>query len=380
MAEALERTRWGASIYDPSWRLLWVSEELIGLLGSADEAELGIGEHVMAVFELPRWRRAITPESRLKMLNATLDYLLHDTPGGKRAIAQHLPDEQERAILERAEPRRPPPVWSYGIDYASLEGPAVHVHVVTFSLRDEAGGPIGNVVVYHSGLPASLTAQLVRGDRGMFERMATLAEPGRRSLAIMFADLEGSGMLSRHMPSALYFSLIRRLTDAMDRAIVQRLGIVGKHAGDGVSAFFLAEQLGSPAAAIAAAIAAGREIAAGADAIGESLRSELPDSEQIRINIGVHWGSAVYIGQVATEGRLEVTALGDEVNECARIQQSASQGALLVSKTALEQLSGELAEALGVDPEHALYTTIAELPEASEKARRDAGSIAVARL
>jgi class 3 adenylate cyclase len=214
----------------------------------------------------------------------------------------------------------------------------------------------------------------------MFERMAKLAEPGRRSLAIMFADLESSGMLSRHMPSALYFSLIRRLTDAMDRAIVQRQGIVGKHAGDGVSAFFLAEGLGSPAAAIGAAIGAGREIAASANAVGESLRGELPDSEPIRINIGVHWGSAVYIGQVATEGRLEVTALGDEVNECARIQQSASQGALLVSKTALEQLSDELAEVLEIDPEHALYTTIAELPEASEKARRDAGSIAVARL
>jgi class 3 adenylate cyclase len=75
-----------------------------------------------------------------------------------------------------------------------------------------------------------------------------------------------------------------------------------------------------------------------------------------------------------------VTALGDEVNECARIQESASGGALLVSKTALEQISAEAAEALEVDPRHARYTTIAELPEASEKARRDAGAIAVAQL
>ena len=75
-----------------------------------------------------------------------------------------------------------------------------------------------------------------------------------------------------------------------------------------------------------------------------------------------------------------MTALGDEVNECARIQESASGGALLVSKTALEQLSDERAEDLEVDPEHARYATIAELPEATEKARRDAGAIAVARL
>jgi class 3 adenylate cyclase len=380
VAEALERTRWGALIYDPEWRLLWASEELIGLLGSEEGAELGLGEHVMAVFALPRWRRAITPESRLSMLEATLDHILYDTPGGKEAVAQHLDEGDELAILERARPRRPPPVWSYGIDYVSPEGPSVHVHVVTFALRDEAGGSLGNVVVYHSGLPVSLTAQLVRGDRGMFERMANLAAPGRRSVAIMFADLESSGMLSRHMPSALYFSLIRRLTDAMDRAIVQRQGIVGKHAGDGVSAFFLAEDLGSPAEAIGAAIGAAREIAGAARAIGDSLSSELPEAEEVRVNIGIHWGSAVYIGQVATEGRLEVTALGDEVNECARIQESASGGALLVSKTALEQLSDERAEALEVDPEHARYATIAELPEATEKAQRDAGAIAVARL
>jgi class 3 adenylate cyclase len=380
VAEALERTRWGALIYDPDWRLVWVSEELVGLLGSDDEGELGLGEHVISVFELPRWRRTITPESRLRMLAVTLDYILHDTPGGEEAIAQHLEGEDERAILERARPRRPPPIWSYGIDYVSPEGPPVHVHTVTFPLRDEEGRSLGNVQIYHSGLPVSLTAQLVRGDRGMFERMARLADPGRRAVAILFADLESSGMLSRHLPSALYFSLIRRLTDAMDRAIVQRSGIVGKHAGDGLSAFFLAEDSGSPAAAIAAAIGAGREIAAAAAAAGDTLRGEVADAEPVRVNVGVHWGSAVYMGQVATEGRLEVTALGDEVNECARIQESASGGALLVSKTALEQISAEAAEALEVDPRHARYTTIAELPEASEKARRDAGAIAVAQL
>ena len=30
---------------------------------------------------------------------------------------------------------------------------------------------------------------------------------------------------------------------------------------------------------------------------------------------GLHWGSTLYVGQIATSGRSEVTALGDEVNE-----------------------------------------------------------------
>jgi class 3 adenylate cyclase len=379
--EALDRTRWGASIYDPSWNLVWVSEELADLLGTRDEAELGLGQHVFAVFRRPRWRQSITSASRLKMLAENLDYILHDTPGGKETIAPHLDGEQELDLLERAGPRRPPPIWAYGIDYVPQDaGMPIHVHTVTFRLRDEEGKPVANVVVYHTGLPASLTAQLVRGDRGLFERMARLAKPGRREVAIMFADLERSGMLSRHTPSAVYFSLIRRLTDEMDRAIVQRQGIVGKHAGDGVSAFFLTDDLGSAGTAIAAAIESGRQISAASSAAEEELRAEVPEAEPTLVNIGVHWGSAVYIGQLATEGRLEVTALGDEVNECARIQESASGGSLLVSKTALEQLSAGEARSIELDPEHVHYTTLAELPGASEKARRDAGTIAVAQL
>jgi len=58
----------------------------------------------------------------------------------------------------------------------------------------------------------------------------------------------------------------------------------------------------------------------------------------VKINAGVHWGGALYLGQVITGGRLEVTALGDEVNECARIQQSARDGALLASKPLVERL------------------------------------------
>jgi len=58
------------------------------------------------------------------------------------------------------------------------------------------------------------------------------------------------------------------------------------------------------------------------------------------VSVGVHWGGSLYMGQVVTRGRLEVTALGDEVNECARIQRAASGGAILASKGVLERLDG----------------------------------------
>ena len=146
-------------------------------------------------------------------------------------------------------------------------------------------------------------------------------------------------------------------------------GIVGRHAGDGVSAFFLAEQVGSRAAACAAAPHAGREIVGWCP-------DEFADGE-FHINAGVHWGGALYLGQVVTGGRLEVTALGDEVNECARIQQSARDGVLLASKPVVERLDLDDAHALGLDPLAVMYRTVGELPGVTPKAVRDAGGVPV---
>jgi class 3 adenylate cyclase len=94
--------------------------------------------------------------------------------------------------------------------------------------------------------------------------------------------------------------------------------------------------------------------------------------------VAVHWGASLYIGQVATEGRLEVTALGDEVNEAARIEQSAKGGCVLASKQLLERLSAGDVATLDLDPTRIAYEPVTELEGAPDKAARDAGSIAVA--
>ena len=149
--------------------------------------------------------------------------------------------------------------------------------------------------------------------------MAELLEPARHETAILFADIQASSALSRRLSTQRWFELIRAFSTASDQVVIENTGIVGRHAGDGITAFFLAEQVGSRAAACAAALHAAREIVSWCP-------DELGDSE-LHINAGVHWGGALYLGQVVTGGRLEVTALGDEVNECARIQQSARDGA-----------------------------------------------------
>ena len=164
--------------------------------------------------------------------------------------------------------------------------------------------------------------------------------------------------------------MVTRLNVAVDDAILQEGGIIGKHAGDGVSAYFLADQVGSISGAARAAVGAARCIA--------SCASDLEGDW--RLKIGLHWGATLYMGRIATSGRLEVTALGDEVNECARIQEAAAGGELLASKALLERLDAADAAALDLDPASLTYALVGELPGASEKVRRDAATLAVAAL
>ena len=75
-----------------------------------------------------------------------------------------------------------------------------------------------------------------------------------------------------------------------------------------------------------------------------------------------------------------MTALGDEVNEAARIEASATGGRALASKDLIERLERADAEALGVVPGRMAYTALADLSTATDKARRDAPAIPVCEL
>jgi class 3 adenylate cyclase len=190
------------------------------------------------------------------------------------------------------------------------------------------------------------------------------------------ADLEASSPLARRLSTAEYFAPSRRLVRATDECVVDAGGIVGRHAGDGVVAFFLAETEGSETAAARACITTARMLHGKLADI--ALRAELSESEVV-LRFGLHWGATVYIGRILTAGRSEVTALGDEVNEAARIEACAT-GRTLASKSLIERLDLVDADALGLDLRHTTYTPVADLRSATDKARRDAPSIAVCEL
>ena len=375
VAESVEPTQWAAEIFDADWRMVWVSEELKAIMGCEDEDVLGYGREMLELrFDEP-WLSSVEPATRQQLVEREAPYVAWDI-GADRA------NELLRSSGQGpVEPVEPPPVYTIAVRLVQPGEPTMLVQGTVVRLYDHAEFT-GTLFLYGSALPARLLAFVTRGNKQMFERMAELVEPGRRTAAVLFADLQASGLLSRRLPSAAYFELVKELTTAMDRVVIRHNGIVGKHAGDGVTAFFLGDQFATASAAAAAAIESAHEIRAHvcrvADHLGE--RNGLYGSADCAINVGLHWGGTLYMGQVVTGGRLEVTALGDEVNEGARIQQSARDGAVLASKALIERLTVEDGRRVGVDPDEVVYTSLAELPGADVKAVRDAGTLPVTEL
>ncbi len=368
-----------AEILDRRFRCVFLSGEAAKMIGlSGEEAEGLLGKSVVGRQFEPAYAETI----RLTDASGTA-WWEHNAPIMRHYLRPATPgfDEVFGTMAEAAagiDPvDRPPRAWYDRVamreDLRFRRTILGDQHQVQIRLSDDAGAFLGVLYLYGAAVPASLQMRLGRGDPELYKRMDRVSEPDRRAAAILFADLEASGALSRRLSSASYFRLIRSLTDLIDTSVTAEGGIVGKHAGDGGSALFVALDFDrSESAAARAAIAAARAIRAGSAQLG--AEGPLP------VKVGLHWGATLMIGQVATTGRLEVTALGDQMNEAARIEAAAGGDEILASKELIERLAEGDADEAGVDPETIAYVPLAQLAGADEKVVRDAGSLAVARI
>lgn len=355
VVDALAAGRTAAQVVDGEGRLAWVSEQMQLLAGVDEETDLGIGHHLDEVLEREVWHDLLTAEAA-----ETLRHELHP----------RLADPETA------------PLWVLALDLR-VGGRRRGVGMLGVTLRHPDGSPLGAVLIYAPLLPARVLALVSEGDEAMFTRMADLSAPAQRPAAVVFADIDGSGPLSRRLPTPVYFELVRGVTTAFDELVGRHGGIVGKHAGDGASAYFLSDSHGSDAAAASAALRTVQELpGVVADVVADLAESGAEIHRQdCLMNIGAHWGADLFIGQIVTGGRLEVTALGDEVNECARVEQVATGGQRLVTKNLVERLDEDTAGALGLRLRSLTYRMLAELTRdggaAGGKAERDAGSLAV---
>ncbi len=376
-AELIEGLRWAGFLLDRDYRLVWASDDVQRFLGSPPEEDLGYGSHILEVFTRGPWRRSATSDSGRQLLTDLAPYVIGDAQAQK-ALLEAIPQEF-RPLLEQIEPRPFTRPVATSFDYVEAHSesdlPVMRVNTLATPLRDDKGAFIGVLVMGYMSFRAGLVSLLARGDEAMYERMANLVEPESHEAAILFCDLVSSTDVARTLPSGEYFRLIRSVWTEIDAVVARNEGIVGKHAGDGASAFFLVDDLGSPSGAASAAIRTARAIH---DRSEDIFGTDLETSCQMRV--GVHWGSSLYIGQLVPGGRLDITALGDAVNECARIQECAEPDQTLGSKEVIERLSPDDAAALGIDTQKIRFRPLNEVEEANDKAIAVAGAIPVAIL
>lgn len=385
VADVLELYGWAGWIMDPDLNVIWISPEFKALAGPGIEQHYG--RHFMEV-TLSEENLALT--TRRSLLRSGLDLLpwyLRFTPGGRervREMIEALVGPGAGGVVDSVPDQPVGPVVGSSVKVVLTEGMApTPANYLLVELHNDDGGLIGFMTLFVGTLPFRFIPLLARGDEAALERTIRLAKPGHRQAAILFADLQSSGILSSRLPSALYFGIIRELISTIDDVVTSHSGIVGRHAGDGVTAFFIAEALGSPSSSARATVQAARQIRDEVARIAERHEDEtdgLVSPKDFLINMGLHWGNSLYMGQLVSSGRLEVTALGDAVNECARIQESANDGQLIASKQLLENLSSDDAVLVGIRPVAISYQRLAEMPGATQKAIRDAGGIPVVLL
>jgi class 3 adenylate cyclase len=378
MAAALRDAGHWAEIVDRHWCTVYSTDEQRRIYGGLTElAPVALGTHFFgdeAVRTRLGWRSGPnTPELIRGLFLAFGGLVLADTEGGRGSL-RALVDPTLRHLVEGLARQDASPALSLAWQGTHLGIPADTL-TTAVRIHDGNGQVAGTALISKPGAGMSVLATMaVGGDLRHFERMQQVAKAARRPGAILFADLEGSSPLARRLSTPSYFALGRRLVRAADACVIDAGGLVGRHVGDGVVAFFLAETAGSESAAARACIAATRALRSALG--GVAARSELLP-EDVVLRFGLHWGSMLHVGQIATAGRTEVTALGDEVNEAARIEACATGGRALASKALVERLEPHDALALGLAPRQVTYVPLASLSTATEKARRDAPAIAV---
>lgn len=377
VATALAATGHWGWVVDDCWRLVYATDEIrLTFGGNVELAAFAMGEHAFgpeALAASQSWRFGSNSVELYRVLFASVGgYVLADTPGGREELRDTC-DSTLREMIDALTPSDASALAYSGSGMALNK--TVGVPILALRIRDSDGRLAGTAIISkpEAGM-ATIAALTSEGDLRHIKRMQRVAKAARRPAAILFADLEGSSPLARRLSTANYFALGRRLVRAADQCVIDAGGLVGRHVGDGVVAFFLSEVAGSESAAAYACIAAARALRASVRDV--AARSDLQPDE-VALRFGLHWGSTLYVGNITTGGRTEVTALGDEVNEAARIEACATGGRTLASKSLIERLDPDDAAALRIDPDHVTYTPLGDLDTATEKARRDAPAIAV---
>jgi len=141
-------------------------------------------------------------------------------------------------------------------------------------------------------------------------------EGSERLITVVFVDLRGSTSLGEaRLPYDVLF-ILNQFFYEMTRALIETNGHYSQFTGDGLMALY-GLHAANPKTGAADAVRGARAMLARLDALNHTLRTDL--REPLRIGIGIHFSEAI-VGAMGPPHSQIISAIGDTVNTCARLE------------------------------------------------------------
>jgi adenylate cyclase len=159
-------------------------------------------------------------------------------------------------------------------------------------------------------------------------------EGSERLITVMFVDLRGATSLGEaKLPYDLLY-ILNQFLDEMIKALNATNGHYSQFTGDGLMALY-GLNAEDPATGAAEALRGAREMLARVAQLNSRLRGDL--LQPMRIGIGIHFSEAI-VGAMGPPGSQIITAIGDTVNACKRLESLTKEHdcAVVVSRRAAD--------------------------------------------
>ena len=135
---------------------------------------------------------------------------------------------------------------------------------------------------------------------------------------LWFSDLRDFTGLNERLPPAEMLEVLNNYLQLVGDALAENGGEILKFIGDGVMAYFPAEDALFLPMVTGQAVAAARRLIGDVEAANEA-RAAAGGHEPMRFGIGLHVGPVTF-GNVGTEDRLDFTVIGPSVNRASRLE------------------------------------------------------------